>query len=117
MYLAELLEMAEGLEDREYDFGLSDVFSWRGVYSEVAFSIGRNIHKNAMLELVNKALTEEFTGWKGGEYTYDKYTDVYFERDRSYYSDGAYLMSFLSKHADSDFAQALLKKMSADYQF
>lgn len=56
------------------------MFSWRGIYSEVAFTPSKTGSKEESLEMIEMALTEEFEGWKGGVFTYDLYTRVHFEK-------------------------------------
>ncbi|HEY8936608.1 MAG TPA: hypothetical protein VIM65_15375, partial [Cyclobacteriaceae bacterium] len=43
------------------------------------------------------AYLREFTGYKGGEYTYHDNTDVHFEEDVSSYSDGRYAERWIAK--------------------
>ena len=60
-------------------FYLVDVFSWRGIYAEVAFVPSKQGSKEESLKLIDLALSEVFEGWKGGKYTYYESTDVHFE--------------------------------------
>ena len=68
-------------------FFLTDVFSWRGIYDEVAFIPSDKGSKEESILLINMALTETFRGYKGGNYTYDLNTKVHFEDDNSNYDD------------------------------
>lgn len=70
-------------------FFLTDVFSWRGFYSEVAFTPSAVGTKERSLELIEEALTGTFIGYKGGEFTYDEWTNVHFENDSSFSDDDA----------------------------
>lgn len=70
-------------------FYLKDVFSWRWAYDEVAFIPSKYGSRGESLELIERALTESFHGWKGGEYTYDEGTDVHFEEEPDTCSDSA----------------------------
>lgn len=73
------------------DYKLSNPFSWRGVYAECAFEILKeNSTKEENLEQIEKALTEEFGGYKGGEFRYNLDTEVHFETDCGSYTDGGY---------------------------
>lgn len=70
-------------------FYLTDVFSWRGAYDEVAFTPSKQGSRKESLALIERALTEVFQGWKGGHYVYDETTEVHFEREPGIYSEGA----------------------------
>lgn len=83
-YLKEYFEKTENPR-----FYLVDVFSWRGVYDEVAFVPSKDGSKEESLKQIDRALTETFYGWKGGEYTYEEYTDAHFETEERGFSDMA----------------------------
>lgn len=79
-------------------YSLSDPFSWRGSYDEVAFRIEEiESTREELLEKIERALTEIFTGWKGGRYSYHESTTVHFEEDESAYSAGAYVDRLILK--------------------
>lgn len=89
MTISDLKHYFETVKDPK--FFIIDVFSWRGVYDEVAFTPSKNGTREESLEFINKALTKTFEGYKGGEYTYELYTDVHFEFDeRSFLDDALY---------------------------
>jgi len=69
--------------EEEPVFFLTDVFSWRGMYDEVAFIPERYGTIEESLSIINKALNESFIGYKGGRYRYDLNTRVHFEDDDS----------------------------------
>lgn len=98
MTLKEFKEHIESFEDNTiFPYSLTDVFSWRGIYSEVAFSVEKSpSNKEEILDMINKAYTETFYGYKGGEYSYGDYTDVYFEASYSLYTDGSYVKNLIS---------------------
>lgn len=100
MTLGELKEYFEKFPDNtEFKFGLSEPFSWRGSYNEVAFSIIEgSFTKENILESINKAYVETFFGYKGGEYKYKSYTHVNFEEDCSSYSNNGYILTKLFKY-------------------
>ena len=83
-YLKEYFEKTENPK-----FYLVDVFSWRGIYNEVAFVPSKEGSVEESLRQIDRALTETFEGWKGGEYSYDEYTDVHFETEPRRSSDVA----------------------------
>ncbi len=81
-----------------FGIALSEPFSWRGIYAEVAFSIEeRESTKEENLSKIRKALTETFIGWKGGEYSYKPYTEVHFEAGHGEWSDGDYVRNWIEK--------------------
>lgn len=82
----------------KFDFGISLPFSWRGIYSEVAFKmLEQSMTKEEILENIELAYTETFNGYKGGEYRYNDHTDIHFETDRSSYTDGGYVSRWIAK--------------------
>ncbi|CAH9013733.1 conserved hypothetical protein [Vibrio phage 277E43-1] len=87
-------KMKEYYENKPYDlvlpYGISEPFSWRGVYAEVAFSIKEHVTVAECLEHVEEALSNTFEGWKGGEFAYDESTEVHFECGEGAYTDSGY---------------------------
>ncbi len=98
MKLGKLKKLIESLPDgMTFKYSLSDPFSWRGSYDEVAFSIDpHGATKEVLLEKITKAFTHEFCGYKGGNYRYNGQTSVNFEADESDYSDGGYTNGWIS---------------------
>lgn len=85
-------------EGHTFNYSLSEPFSWRGDYVEVAFSIeDTQSTREDLLKKINKALTETFHGWKGGEYRHYEHTNIHFEGGRGDYSDGEYTEKWISK--------------------
>ena len=99
MDLIELKEFFESKKGGEmFNFGLSHPFSWRGVYAEVAFSITKGkTSREDILANINKAYSGTFTGYKGGEFSYDDHTPVNFEEDNSRWTDGGYCARLIAK--------------------
>ena len=85
MIINDLKEYFENVKKPK--FFLTDVFSWRGIYSEVAFTPSIFGTKEESLRLIDKALTEKLTGYKGGEYSYSEYTNVHFENEQNVCND------------------------------
>lgn len=82
----------------EFNYGISEPFVWRGIYREVAFEIlEEKTTKENILKNINLAYTGVFTAYKGGEYTYNDYTEVHFEEDYSSWTDGRYVANWISK--------------------
>lgn len=75
--------------EEDLKFFLVDVFSWRGIYADVAFVPSKFGNKEESLDIINRALTEEFIGYKGGNYKYDEDTRIHFEYCDSYCYDSA----------------------------
>jgi len=92
MELGKLKNHFEQMESgKVLDYKLSNPFSWRGIYAECAFKILKESStKEENLEKIEMALTEEFHGYKGGEYRYDLATDVHFEDSFGSWTDGGY---------------------------
>lgn len=81
-----------------FPFGISAPFSWRGAYDEVAFQVlSTPMSRGNVLARIDLALTEEFQGWKGGEYRYFRYTDVHFEASGGRCSDGGYTAEYIAR--------------------
>ncbi len=57
--------------------GFCNPHSYRGDYAQVAFEPTTGVSVAEMLESCNKALENVFTGWKGGEFTYDLFTQCW----------------------------------------
>lgn len=70
-------------------FYLVDVFSWRGIYNEVAFKPSKKGSVEESIEILDRAISETFYGHKGGEYTYNLYTEAHFELEERGSSDMA----------------------------
>ena len=79
-------------------FGISEPFSWRGIYAEVAFEIVREkTTREDILSKIQLAYTNEFTGYKGGEYRYHDGTEIHFEESQRSYSDGEYVANLIAE--------------------
>ena len=82
----------------QFNFGISQPFSWRGVYAEVAFEmLEQPMTKEEILANIELAYTETFRGYKGGEYRYSDHTDIHFETDRGSWTDGDYVSRWIDK--------------------
>jgi hypothetical protein len=102
-----LLELKQHIESFPagtiFNYGLSNPFSWRGSYDEVAFSVKEEMStKEQILEKITKAFTGEFIGWKGGEFRYHGGTDIHFEDDCGTWTDGGYTENWISKILRAD---------------
>lgn len=98
MTLKEFREYVERAEVTTFKYGLSDPFSWRGSYDEVAFAVlEQPMTKQEVLAKIDKAYEDTFYGYKGGEYTYKDYTDVHFEEGVEMYTGGDYCAAWIAK--------------------
>ena len=96
MNLGKYIEILEKQDpEKMVTKGLGNPHSWRGVYCEVAFEVVENVTVEYMLTEANKALTDTFEAWKGGEYNYDESTPVNIETGEGSYSDGDCTMMLL----------------------
>lgn len=81
-----------------FKYGISEPFSWRGVYAEVAFQmLEESMTREQILERISLAFTETFIGYKGGEFTYGNMTPVNFEEGTGRWTDGEYVSQWISK--------------------
>ncbi len=98
MTLIELKELVQSTKKGTvFEFGISDPYSWRGSYDEVCFTIkSEKTTRGAILKNINKAFSRSFYGYKGGEYSYNDWTNVNFERDFGSWSDGRYCMDMIA---------------------
>ena len=93
MTLSQFKSFIESLPDNStFDYSLSQPFSWRGSFDEVAFDIyDQPSTKSEVLWAINLAYDKKgFKGYKGGTYFYDDDTCVNFEKEPSEYSGGGY---------------------------
>jgi len=98
----ELKELKQQIKQAEigktFDYGISEPFSWRGSYDEVAFEIlEQPMTREEILANIEKAYTGTFYGYKGGEFTYKDYTEVHFEEDTSSWTNGEYCAEMIAK--------------------
>lgn len=102
MTLKELKDYIESFEnERVFDFGLSEPFSWRGSYDEVAFAVlEEKMTKEELLMYIDLAYTTIHYGYKGGEYRYADFTPVNFEADYGMYTGGGYCKRWIEKIKD-----------------
>lgn len=85
------------------NFCIEDVFSWRGSYDMPACSISTTkTTKRHNLIMIDRLLNETFDGWKGGEFEYSSYQDIYFEPGEGSYTAGQYLNKFLMNNGDNE---------------
>ncbi len=74
-------KLIEYLENSDKNFvvkrGFGNPHSYRGMYSELAFAPIENITVGRILEFAKAALGKTYTGWGGGDFTMQEYTDCY----------------------------------------
>ena len=81
MYLGELIQKLEEADPNlTVRMGFGSPHSYRGYYDELAFEPAPNVPVGSMLKAARSALGKTFTGYKGGEFTMDKYTNVWISR-------------------------------------
>ena len=64
-------------KDGVIPLGFGEPMSYRGYYDELAFEPVENAKVKDMLKYAKSALNKTFTGYKGGEYTMNEYTDCW----------------------------------------
>jgi hypothetical protein len=68
--------------DTTFKYGFSGSgYSYRGDYSQVAFIKDTDVNVSTMIDSLESVVGKTFTGYKGGEFTMDEYTDVYIVDD------------------------------------
>lgn len=103
----ELKEFKQQIERAEagktFDFGISEPFSWRGIYAEVAFELlEQPMTREEILNNIDMAYKETFNGYKGGYYEYEDNTKVHFESDYGSWTDGDYCAKWIAKIEDNE---------------
>lgn len=106
-------------EDEEVmiPFCIEDVFSWRGIYAEPCFEIStRETSVSENLRMIKIAITEVFTGYKGGEYVYTLDSPVNFEAEDSNYTDGEYIDNFIKENIDNPVVKEIFGEKYDKYE-
>lgn len=108
MTLKEFKDYIESLpEKHKFGYGISNPFSWRGSYDEVAFSItDRPTYKEDILDKINSAYMNIFEGYKGGQYRYSDNTPIHFEDNIGDWTDGRYCSEKIAEIEGSDIYQS-----------
>lgn len=89
MRLGALIRALEAMpRDAVVPFGFSRPNSYRGYYDQVAFAPAENVTVGSMLAHARSAIGPTFTGWKGGDYTYDEWTDCWIAEPGDATGDG-----------------------------
>ena len=103
MTLLDFKQHIEALpENSVLKYGISEPFSWRGDYSEVAFAISTApMAREDVLERIQLAYVGPFIGYKGGEYFFADYTDIHFKESARNYTDGRYVSEHIAQIEDS----------------
>ena len=78
MILRNLIDKLEKINpDTVCKRGFNNPHSYRGCYDQLAFEPVNNITVGEMLDVAKEALYSTYTGWKGGEFTMDLFTDCH----------------------------------------
>ena len=94
----------------KFEYSLSDPFSWRGDYSEVAFSISYTpSSREDILVKIESALTNEFSGYTGEKYRFRNHTKINFEENIRNLTDGGYAEDWLAELTDIGREERLIK--------
>lgn len=79
MFLAEYIAWLEMQnEDFIMPVGFTNAHSYRGYYRDLAFEPRYDLTIKQMLSEAKAALDQTFEGYKGGDFTMGKYTEVWF---------------------------------------
>ena len=84
--------------DHIFEYGISEPFSWRGIFAEVAFSIEEHpMSRETILERIDMCFEKTFIGYKGGEFKYNGNTEIHFEDNPSEYTNGYYAEKWIDE--------------------
>ena len=98
MRLKELIERLEALpKECIFKRGFGSAHSWRGSYSELAFSPMENSKVSEMLAIARSAVGAVYHGWKGGEFEMDLETEVYLDEQGECCDDGDRIMELFGQ--------------------
>jgi hypothetical protein len=64
--------------DRVLPIGFANPHSYRGIYADLAFEPAKNVTVRSMFEAARSALGNTYEGYKGGDFTMNAYTEVWF---------------------------------------
>lgn len=98
MNLGQLIDMFSVMPDknRVVQKGFNNPHSWRGVYAELAFEPASNVTVAAMLKDAESAVSTTFEGWKGGDFTMHRDTEIHISfRGESYDYFAEYVAFYL----------------------
>lgn len=80
------------------EYSPNEASCYRGSYDELAISYTeKEMTVSAFSKMLKKVLTQNYTGYKGGDYTMWDTTPVWAVRDSSHYSQMAIVSVFLSE--------------------
>jgi len=79
MNLGQLIDGLRGVKDRDRKVpkGFAKAHSWRGVYAELAFEPANDVTISSMLAEAEGAVGRTFEGWKGGDFTMNRDTEIH----------------------------------------
>ena len=109
MTLGEIIKKLKEYDpETQLNLGFCDPHSYRGNYSELAFEPCKDTTIGDILRCCDHAKNEIFEGYKGGEYTFDDYTDCHL----AYYGCSGevisiYLLDFILKNTETEFLHLL----------
>ena len=87
--LKEVIRRLEKEEpDRKVAYGFGNPHSYRGYYDQLCFEPVLDTTVGDMLEAARSSVGKTFTGWKGGDYTMNPYTECYLNRQGHCMIDG-----------------------------
>lgn len=93
MTLGELIAaLEEALETADPEMvvpvGFANPHSYRGYYDELAFEPAVGVTVGSMLACAKGALGSTYTGWKGGDYVMQEWTNVWLSRRGEWPGEG-----------------------------
>lgn len=62
-----------------FPVGFANPHSWRGSYDEPSVEPAHDVSVKSMLNCLDELVTEEFYGYKGGEYRFSKWQNLHLD--------------------------------------
>lgn len=116
--IGDLRKCIETYPDNIIPFKIVDMWSWRGIYQDACLEVElKNCGKHDLLIELSDLISNEFTGWKGGEYEYDDYDYVHFENDpgaSTTHEDNSVSLHLFKDNQNNPFIEHVLKYFEND---
>jgi hypothetical protein len=110
MNLGELRAIVNTWTDEDFVFlrqSFRKPHSYRGYYNELSFAPADKVETvRTIKEYVDRAESDIFTGWKGGEFTYDESTPVHLTCEGSSYDEDGSLFEIRVKEMNREYQEA-----------
>ncbi len=122
MTLGKLISILKVMDPNEVmPNGFNNPHSYRGYYEQLAFEPAMNVKVRDMLKDAEDSLGKTFTGYKGGQFKMESYTDIWIANygstvDEDHSPSEIELMHYFNKNADDVSVKALKDLVEAFYR-